>query len=58
MKFVNDNEDDPHDLALTNECRRICLQAGADPTLADPEGYGYSLVGAALDVGTTVNLEL
>lgn len=53
---MNDHEDAPHCLALTNQCRRICLQAGADPTLARPKDNETSLVAITLDVGTTVNL--
>lgn len=55
---MNDYEDDPHCLALTNQCRRVCLQAGADPTLYHLDGYVGSLVDAALSIGTTVSLEL
>ena len=56
IKFVNDHEDDPHCLALTNRCRIVCLQAGADPTLYhdDEQGLMYS----ALHAATTVSLEL
>ena len=58
IRSVNDNEADPHSLALTNQCRRICLQAGADPTLHPPDRPGLDLVVTALSVGTTVSLEL
>lgn len=51
-------EDDPHCLALTNQCRRVCLQAGADPTLKASDGYSGSLLSSALIDGTTVYLEL
>ena len=54
----NDFEADPQCVLLRNQCRRICLQAGADPTLSHPEDYEGSLVDSALDVGTTVSLEL
>ena len=58
MRAVNDFEDNPQCLALTNQCRRICLQAGADPTLADARDPNFSLVGSALSCGSTVYLEL
>lgn len=56
MRPVLNYEDDPHCLALTNQCRRVCLQAGADPTLDLHRELDFSHV--ALNVGTTVSLEL
>ena len=53
----NDCAADPQLVARRNQCRRICLQAGADPTLTVPGNFaGKSLVELALDVGTTVTL--
>ena len=57
MRFTFDYKEDPHCLALTNQCRRVCLQAGADPTLYH-DSIGDSLMYSALEVGTTVSLEL
>ena len=56
MGTVYEHEDDPDFLALTNQCRRICLQAGADPTL--PYGKRIDFLGDALNDGTMVSVEL
>ncbi len=51
---VSDYDDDSHHLELTNQCRRLLLEAGADPTV-DPNGdYRGSFLNRMLDTGTTV----
>ena len=55
-----DCEQTPEEVALINRCRRLCLEAGADPGVVtatkNQEPYGF--VSDALDFGTTVILEL
>ena len=45
----------PEKLAITNRCRLILIEAGADPTLSADSIY-QSLIGDMLDAGTTVFL--
>ncbi|KAK0509564.1 hypothetical protein JMJ35_007958 [Cladonia borealis] len=61
MRSTFDYREDPHCLALTNQCRRVFLQAGADLTLYGPTLYGRTLYGymyTALGVGTTETLQI
>ena len=55
-----DCEQTPENLALINRCRRLCLEAGADPGVEITQSGGgvASFIRDALDVGTTVTLEL
>ena len=55
-----DCEQNEEMLALINRCRRLCLEAGADPGTETTHSNKFvvSFVGDALDVGTTVTLEL
>lgn len=52
--YMNDFEKEENDLQAIIECRRLLLQAGADPTLRDPEGE-HSLLLCAAD-GTVVSI--
>lgn len=52
----NDCEADPRCLALTNQCRRLLFEAGADPTI--PADDVHSFYHDVLSVGTTVNQKL
>ena len=45
----------PEKLAITNRCRLLLIEAGADPTLSAGSMY-HSFIGDMLDVGTTVFL--
>ena len=49
--------DDPEHLALTNRCRRLLLEAGADPTITPGNGSDYSFLTSTLHTGKTVVIE-
>ena len=55
-KFINDCETETDEVASVNQCRRLLLAAGADPTSVsakDGDRAG-NFIGCMLDVGTTV----
>ena len=43
----------PEKLAITDRCRLLLIEAGADPTLSAGSMY-HSFIGDMLDVGTTL----
>ena len=51
---VNDCEHEEETVLKRIECRRLLLNAGADPTINSP-GYGSAIVGAVAG-GTVVNI--
>lgn len=57
---ILDCEDDPENLALTNECRRLLLEAGADPTSITEwsDGRRYSFIYRLLGVSTMVCMNI